>query len=64
MNAIPAIVRANLVRLRAERSNLFFIVALPLLIVAALGLAFGGNAQNPRVGVVDPIADRREQGAA
>jgi ABC-2 type transport system permease protein len=52
MNAILAIVRANLLRLFAERSNLFFLVALPLLIVFALGVAIGGSGDY-RVGVVD-----------
>ena len=53
MNAVRAITRANLRRLLAERSNLFFLVILPLMIVFALGLAIGGAAGDYRVGVVD-----------
>ncbi len=53
MNAVLAIARANLRRLLAERSNLFFLVILPLMIVFALGLAIGGGTGDYRVGVVD-----------
>lgn len=53
MNAVLAITRANLRRLLAERSNLFFLVILPLMIVFALGLAIGGGNGEYRVGVVD-----------
>ncbi len=52
MNAVVAMVRANLLRLVHERSNLFFLVILPMLIVFALGTAIGGTASY-RVGVVD-----------
>ncbi len=52
LNTVRAIVRANLLRLFADRSNLFFLVALPLLIVFALGVAIGGSGDY-RVGVVD-----------
>ena len=43
MNAVAAIVRANLKRLFSDRANLFFLVILPLLIVFALGVAIGGS---------------------
>jgi ABC-2 type transport system permease protein len=52
MNAIAAIVRANLLRLAQDRSNYFFLVALPLLILFSLGVAIGGSSEY-RVGVVD-----------
>lgn len=54
MNAIVAIVRANLTRLLTDRSSIFFLVALPLLIVFALGAAIGNAGSNLFVGVVDP----------
>ncbi|MEZ5194131.1 MAG: hypothetical protein R2734_17720 [Nocardioides sp.] len=50
--APSAITRADLRRLFADRSNLFFLVVLPLLIVFALGMAIGGTTDY-RVGVVD-----------
>lgn len=53
MNAVIAIARANLKRLFSERSNLFFLVILPLLIVFSLGIAIGGSTGDYRVGVVD-----------
>ena len=56
MNAVLAIVAANLRRMRNDRSNLFFVVILPLLIVISLGLAFGGD-NNVTLGVVDPVAN-------
>ncbi len=51
--AVLAITRANLQRLFSDRSNLFFLVVLPLLIVFALGVAIGGSNSSYRVGVVD-----------
>jgi len=54
VNAVVAIVRANLKRLFSDRSNLFFLVILPLLIVFSLGVAIGGSVGDYRVGVVDP----------
>lgn len=54
MNAVVAITQANLKRLVSDRSNLFFLVVLPLLIVFALGLAIGGSVNEYRIGVVDP----------
>lgn len=50
---VLAIGRTNLKRLFADRSNLFFLVVLPLLIVFALGVAVGGTVGSYRVGVVD-----------
>ncbi|MCB0872806.1 MAG: ABC transporter permease [Thermoleophilia bacterium] len=54
MNAVAAIVRANLRRTVNDRSNIFFLIVLPLLIVFALGSAIGGSANDLVVGVVDP----------
>ena len=54
VDSIIAIVKANLIRLRNERSNIFFLIVLPLMIVFALGLAIGGDASGNLVGVVDP----------
>ncbi len=54
VDPVVAIVKANMIRLGNERSNLFFLVILPLMIVFALGLAIGGQAGNSLVGVVDP----------
>ncbi len=54
MNAVAAIVRANLVRLVNARANAFFLVVLPLLIVFALGTAIGNSPGDTLVGVVDP----------
>lgn len=53
MNAIAAIVRANLRRMVNDRSNIFFIIVLPLLIVFALGSAIGSSTGAVLVGVVD-----------
>jgi ABC-2 type transport system permease protein len=53
VNTVAAIVRANVLRLVKDRSNYFFLVALPLLILFALGVAIGGSSEY-RVGVVDP----------
>ncbi len=61
VDAVVAIVQANLIRLRNERSNLFFLVILPLMIVFALGLAIGGDASNNLVGVVDTAPTEASQ---
>lgn len=53
MNAIAAIVRANLRRTANDRSNVFFLIVLPLLIVFALGSAIAGGSNDVVVGVVD-----------
>jgi len=54
VNAVLAIVAANLRRVLNDRANIFFIIILPLLIVFALSGAIAGSASNTRVGVVDP----------
>lgn len=46
-----AIAKVELVRLFRERANLFFVLVMPLLLVAAIGAAFGGGTQS-RVGIV------------
>ncbi len=61
LDSIVAIVKANMIRLRNERSNLFFLVILPLMIVFALGLAIGGEASDSLVGVVDPTPSEAGQ---
>lgn len=60
-DAIVAIVKANMIRLLNERSNLFFLVILPLMIVFALGLAIGGEASGNLVGVVDSTPTEASQ---
>jgi ABC-2 type transport system permease protein len=45
------IARVNLLRVVRDRTNLFFVFALPLIIIVALGAAFGG-AGTSRLGVV------------
>lgn len=47
------VIGANSVRrLLRERSNIFFVFILPMLLILVLGAAFGGSTE-PRVGVVD-----------
>ncbi len=53
MSSILAIARVNVLRLVRDRSSFFFIFVLPLLIVLAIGSAFGGN-QTPVLAVHDP----------
>jgi len=45
------IARVNLLRVVRDRANLFFVFLLPLIIIVALGTAFGG-AERSRLGVV------------
>lgn len=48
----PLVIAANSVRrLLRERANLFFVFALPMLLILVLGAAFGGEG-DPRVGIV------------
>jgi ABC-2 type transport system permease protein len=59
MNAatrILALVRVNLVRTLRDRTGSFFIFVLPFIIIAALGIQFGG-ATLARIGVVGPSGD-------
>lgn len=53
---ILAITTFNLRRLFRVRSNLFFIIILPLLLILLLGSAFGG-AFTPKVGIYDAADD-------
>jgi ABC-2 type transport system permease protein len=46
-----AIARVNLLRVVRDRTNLFFVFALPVIIIVALGAAFGGSGTS-RLGVV------------
>jgi ABC-2 type transport system permease protein len=58
--AMLEIARVNLLRTLRDRTNLFFVFLLPLIIIIALGAAFGG-AGTSRLGVVrvdaGPLAD-------
>lgn len=54
MSAIT-IAWTNLHRFLRDRTNAFFFVLFPLLMIAVLGLAFGGGSE-PRVGVVQSAA--------
>ena len=58
MNAVAAIVRANLRRLVNDRGNIFFLIILPLLIVFALGSAIGSSESDVVIGVVDPAPSK------
>lgn len=49
--AVLEIVRVNLLRVVRDRTNLFFVFLLPLIIIVALGAVFGG-AGTSRLGVV------------
>jgi ABC-2 type transport system permease protein len=51
------IARVELTRLFRDRSNLFFVLVLPLLLVVFLGAQFGEGAQQTQVGVVYPADD-------
>ncbi len=51
MRATVEIARVNLLRVVRDRTNLFFVFVLPLIIIIALGAAFGG-AGTSRLGVV------------
>ncbi len=51
MRAAFEIARVNLLRALRDRTNLFFVFLLPLIIIIALGAAFGG-AGTSRLGVV------------
>ena len=51
MRAVFEIARINLLRVFRERSNFFFYIILPLIIVIALGAMFGGGGVS-RLGVV------------
>lgn len=52
--------RIELVRLFRDRSNIFFVLVLPLLLVVLIGAVFGGGFQT-RVGVVAPADDPAAQ---
>lgn len=51
MRAAIAIARVNLLRVFRDRTNLFFVFLLPLILIIALGAAFGGAGVS-RLGVV------------
>jgi ABC-2 type transport system permease protein len=55
MRAIFEIARVNLLRVFRERSNFFFYILLPLIIVIALGAMFGGSGVS-RLGIVSTDA--------
>lgn len=58
---VLAIAGVNLRRLVRDRSNIFFVLLFPLLLILVIGAAFGGSF-TPRLGVVvqdsGPLADR------
>ena len=60
MRAVFEIARVNLLRTLRQRTDLFFVFLLPLIIIIALGAAFGG-AGTSRLGVVNvqsgPLSD-------
>lgn len=56
LRRIVAIAVANLVRTFRDRTGLFFVLVLPLIIVVAVGLQFGG-AGAARLGVIAPAGD-------
>ncbi len=56
MVRLAAITRVELVRLLRDRSNLFFVLVLPLLLVVLIGAQFGGSF-DARIGVVGPDGD-------
>ena len=49
---VLAIARANLLRLTRDRTALFFVFLLPMLLILVIGAAFGGGF-NPRIAVLD-----------
>ena len=56
-----AIARVELVRLFRDRSNIFFVLVLPLLLVILIGAAFGGGV-GTRIGAVTPVGDAAADG--
>lgn len=69
MRKIVTIAWFNLVRLFRERSNLFFVLIFPILLVAVIGSQFGGDGE-PEIGVTgggsfaDGAAERLEDTGA
>jgi ABC-2 type transport system permease protein len=57
---VGTIARIELVRLFRDRSNVFFVLLFPLLLVVLIGAGFGGSF-DARVGVVAPIGDARAE---
>jgi ABC-2 type transport system permease protein len=55
MRAVLAIAGVNLRRLLRDRTNAFFLVVFPMLMITVLGLAFGGGTE-PRVALVAPAS--------
>lgn len=58
---VVEIARVNLVRQVRDRSATFFVFVLPIIIIVALGLQFGGGGQ-ARLGVVVPAGDPAAEG--
>lgn len=56
MGRLLTIARVELLRLLRDRSNLFFVLVLPLLLVVLIGASFGGGMTS-RLGIVAPADD-------
>jgi ABC-2 type transport system permease protein len=56
LGKVLALGRVNLLRQVRDRSDLFFVFVLPMIIIVALGLQFGGGS-GARLGVVAPDGD-------
>jgi ABC-2 type transport system permease protein len=61
VNRVGAIARTELVRMFRDRSNVFFVLVFPLLLVVLIGAAFGGSV-DARIGVVAPAGDPAAEG--
>ncbi|WP_448072523.1 ABC transporter permease [Georgenia yuyongxinii] len=60
MRAVLAIAGVELRRFLRDRSNIFFVFIMPLLLVLVIGAQFGGDAARGRVVVVGESSDLRE----
>ena len=62
MSAVSALARTELLRVVRDRTGLFFILVLPILVIIVIGSSTGSSTGPPRVGVVD--LDRTAASAA
>lgn len=56
--SVLAIAAVELKRLFRDRSNIFFLLVLPLLLVVLIGSQFGEGAMQQQIGIVAPDGDR------